>query len=82
MSAYKAYLRENNTLIVRNKTPIIISIYDIYSFYCRFFSAKFTQQKLFLVSKSYFEKYLMEHYSEFLYDNGTLSHEWLDIDLE
>ena len=83
LTAYKDHLRENNTLLgVRNKTPIIISIYDIYSFYCRFFSAKFTQQKLFLVSKSYFEKYLMENYSEFLYDNGTLSHEWLDLEFE
>jgi hypothetical protein len=67
-------------VILRNKTPIIISIYDIYSFYCRFFSSKLSQPKLFLVSKSYFEKYLMEHYSEYVCENGTLSSEWLDIE--
>jgi hypothetical protein len=61
------------------KTPIIISIYDIYLFYCRFYSSKSSQQKLFLVSKSYFEKYLMEKYGEYISENGTLSNDWLDI---
>ena len=61
------------------KTPIIISIYDIYLFYCRFYSSKSPQQKLFLVSKSYFEKYLMEKYGEYISENGTLSNDWLEV---
>ena len=74
---YKNNISE--TFCVR-KTPIIISIYDIYSFYCRFYSSKSSsQQKLFLVSKSYFEKYLMEKYGEYICENGTFSNEWLDI---
>jgi hypothetical protein len=72
-------ISSNEVIQCRNKTPMIISIYDIYSFYCRFFSSKLSQQKLFLVSKSYFEKYLMEKYSEYVCENGTLSNEWLDI---
>lgn len=62
------------------KTPVIISIYDIYVFYCRFYSAKFSQQKLFLVSKSYFERYLMEYYSEYIGENGTLVNDWLYLE--
>ena len=61
------------------KTPVIISIYDIYLFYCRFYSAKYSQQKIFLVSKSYFEKYLMEKYGEYIYENGTMTNDWLDL---
>jgi hypothetical protein len=69
-----------DTFCIR-KTPIIISIYDIYSFYCRFYSSKSSnsQQKIFLVSKSYFEKYLVEKYGEYIYENGTFSNEWMDI---
>ena len=72
-------ISSNEVIQCRNKTPMIISVYDIYSFYCRFFSSKLSQQKLFLVSKSYFEKYLMEKYSEYVCENGTLSNEWLHI---
>jgi hypothetical protein len=69
--------KEKDTYI--RKTPVIISIYDIYLFYCRFYSAKSSQQKLFLVSKSYFEKYLMEKYDEYICENGTMTNEWLDL---
>ena len=71
------------------KTPVIISIYDIYLFYCRFYSnlnsnsnsnnKSTTQQKTFLVSKSYFEKYLMEKYGEYICENGVLINDWLDL---
>jgi hypothetical protein len=75
------------------KTPVIISIYDIYSFYCRFYSAKSSssssssssasssssQSKVLLVSKSYFEKYIMEKYGEYICENGILTNDWLDV---
>ena len=72
---YKTVIEETYCM---RKTPIIISIYDIYAFYCRLYSSKSPQQKLFLVSKTYFEKYLMEKYGEYIFENGTLSNDWLD----
>jgi len=81
LSQYKSNVYD--TYIMR-KTPIIISIYDIYLFYCRFYSnstksSQQHQQKLFLVSKSYFEKYLMEKYGEYICENGILMNDWLDL---
>jgi hypothetical protein len=79
LSQYKSNVYD--TYIMR-KTPIIISIYDIYLFYCRFYSnstkSSSSQQKLFLVSKSYFEKYLMEKYGEYICENGVLINDWLE----
>ena len=72
---YKTVIEETYCM---RKTPIIISIYDIYAFYCRLYSSKSPQQKLFLVSKTYFEKFLMEKYGEYIFENGTLSNDWLD----
>jgi hypothetical protein len=89
LTQYKTNIYD--TYIMR-KTPVIISIYDIYLFYCRFYSnsnsnlnsnsnstKSTSQQKLFLVSKSYFEKYLMEKYGEYICENGVLINDWLDL---
>ena len=86
LTQYKTNIYD--TYIMR-KTPVIISIYDIYLFYCRFYSnlnsnsnsnnKSTTQQKTFLVSKSYFEKYLMEKYGEYICENGVLINDWLDL---
>jgi hypothetical protein len=91
LTQYKSNIYDTYTI---RKTPVIISIYDIYLFYCRFYSnnnssnsnnnssnstKSTSQQKLFLVSKSYFEKYLMEKYGEYICENGVLINDWLDL---
>ena len=78
LTQYKSNIYDIYTI---RKTPVIISIYDIYLFYCRFYSTNSTksQQKLFLVSKSYFEKYLMEKYGEYICENGVLINDWLEL---
>ena len=91
LSQYKSNVYD---IYILRKTPIIISIYDIYLFYCRFYSSSnhsnsnsnstksssaSSQQKLFLVSKSYFEKYLMEKYGEYICENGVLMNDWLEL---
>jgi hypothetical protein len=50
-----------------------IAIYQIYSFYCKKYSA---ENKL-IVSKSYFEKYIYENFSDYIVDVKFLSMEWL-----
>jgi hypothetical protein len=64
----------------RVKTPPLnISIYDAYVFYCRFYSSKTTLNrtvKPFIVSKNYFEKFMLENYSEFIVDSCILLNEW------
>lgn len=67
----------------RVHTPSLISIYDAYEFYCKFYSTPnsststnmnmTTKTKNFLVSKSYFEKFIMENYSDIISENGILS---------
>lgn len=55
-----------------------ISIYDAYSYYCKFKNNSTTNgfPKL-IVNKSYFEKYIFDHYSEYIYDNNWLSEDWV-----
>ena len=55
-----------------------ISIYDAYTFYCRFKNNATNNgfPKL-IVNKSYFEKYIFDHYSEYIYDNSWLNEEWI-----
>jgi hypothetical protein len=45
------------------------SIYDAYSFYCK-------QNNMQNVSKSYFEKYIVDNFNEYIVDSKFLSSEW------
>ncbi len=51
------------------------SVYDVYLYYCKF--ANNTPYKL-VVSKVYFEKYIFEHYTEYISDNKVFSNDWLN----
>ena len=53
-----------------------ISIYDAYSFYCKNHHRKIRCYR-FVVSKSYFEKYVCEYLNTFIYENGFISKQWL-----
>jgi len=53
-----------------------ISIYDAYLFYCKYHSSA-TDRKL-LVSKSYFEKYVFDHYDHYVVDAKFLSSAWYE----
>jgi len=49
-----------------------ISIYDAYTYYCKFFSSGSSL----IVSKTYFEKYIFENFEDYIIDNKFLSYEW------
>jgi hypothetical protein len=52
-----------------NQQSFNYSIYDAYSFYCK-------QQNTINVSKSYFEKYIFDHFPQYVVDGKFLSNEW------
>ena len=60
-----------------SQTPGILSIYDAYLFYCKFYSNP-SKKTPFLVSKTYFEKYMMENFSEYISEDGILEREWME----
>lgn len=49
-----------------------VSIYDAYTYYCKFFSSSNTL----IVSKTYFEKYVFDNLDEYIIDSKFLSYEW------
>jgi hypothetical protein len=51
-----------------------ISIYDAYNYYCKFFS---TINGKLIVSKSYFEKYIIEILCEYIIDSKYISSDWI-----
>lgn len=53
-----------------------ISIYDAYSFYCKYHNRKIRYYR-FVASKSYFEKYVYEHLNSFICENGFISKQWI-----
>jgi len=63
------YERVNSPIDGRN-----ISIYDAYNYYCKFFSN--INGKL-IVSKSYFERYIMEILCEYIIDSKYISSDWI-----
>jgi hypothetical protein len=66
----------NITKNTGNQTPVLLSIYDAYLFYCKFYSSASKKTPL-LVSKTYFDKYMMENYNEYILEDGILSREWM-----
>ena len=60
-----------------------ISIYDAYLYYCKFTTSAskinlndLTSYQKQIVSKSYFEKYIFDNYSEYIMDDKFLTSEW------
>jgi len=60
-----------------------VPIYDMYLYYCKFVSnssninlSELTSYQKQIVSKTYFEKYIYDNYSEFIVDNTFLTPEW------
>jgi hypothetical protein len=51
-----------------------VSIYDAYLYYSNYY--KQTQTGKQIVSKSYFEKYILENYAEYVIDAKLLSYRW------
>lgn len=49
-----------------------VSIYDTYTYYCKFFSSS----NSLIVSKTYFEKYIFDNFDEYIIDGKFLSYEW------
>lgn len=49
------------------------SIYDMYIHYCKYYSGRL------IVSKLYFDKYILEHYAEYVVDLTMLSGQWAAI---
>jgi replication factor C subunit 1 len=74
----KYYTEYNNVSNYERVTSPIdgrnISIYDAYNYYCRFFS---TINGKLIVSKSYFEKYIMEILCEYIIDSKYISSDWI-----
>ena len=62
----------------KNTTPAILSIYDAYLFYCKFYSNPYSKKSPFLVSKAYFDKYMMENYNAYILEDGILQREWIE----
>lgn len=52
-----------------------ISIYDTYTYYCKFFASS----NSLIVSKTYFEKYIFDTFDEYIIDGKFLSYEWYII---
>jgi hypothetical protein len=72
---------ENMKHMIREKTNhesnrANISIYDAYRHYCKYFSTINETPNRLIVSKSYFEKYVFDHLSEFIIDFKFISVEW------
>jgi hypothetical protein len=51
-----------------------VSIYDAYSYYCKYHAVDGPKQ--YNVSKAYFEKYMLEHFEDFLIDSSVLATSW------
>lgn len=52
-----------------------ISIYDAYVWYCKYYSEQ--KHNNMLVSKSYFERYIIEYIGRYVIDNKFISMEWV-----
>ena len=66
MDNYKLHLRDREDMQSQN-----ISIYDAYLFYSNYFKANASHAQI--VSKNYFEKYILDKYTEYVVDEKFLS---------
>ena len=65
-------LAENGEVSALNQS---LTIYDMYVNYCKFYSN--IDNKRLIVSKPYFEKYVLENMAEYVIDSMMVSHNWL-----
>ena len=62
----------------KHTTPAILSIYDAYLFYCKFYSNPNSKKIPFLVSKAYFDKYMLDNYQAYILEDGIIQREWTE----
>jgi len=77
-SAEKMHYHDASGSVEQHNSPYIypsISIYDAYAWYC-IHNAQQRQMKSLLVSKLYFEKYVLETLSPYIIDNKYISMSW------
>ena len=67
-----------NTMFTENSPTLYnnTSIYDIYVEYCKYFSSDQEGRNHLIVSKSYFDKNIIDNYSQYVIDNMMLSYLW------
>jgi hypothetical protein len=65
-------IREKQTTSSRNN----ISIYDAYRYYCKYYTTQKSNVNRLIVSKAYFDKFIMESLSNYIVDSKFLSWEW------
>jgi len=72
--------RPQNTIqneVVSDQESLVqsLTIYDMYVNYCKFYSN--IDNKRLIVSKPYFEKYVLENMAEYVIDSTIISNDWL-----
>ena len=78
---YKRSMRNNHISSsgiteTRTMSPSIhphVNIYDMYSYYCKFMHSN---SQTLIVNKSYFEKFILVAYHEYIIENNRLSNDW------
>ena len=80
LNSLKEILREKHTTTNRASSPSSIydiSIYDTYIYYCKMYSnnRQDKNDKL-IVSKNYFEKYVLENMMDYIVDEKYISMDW------
>ena len=85
LESMKQLLQNNSQMLFsRTLSPGLsqnISIYDTYSYYCKYHSSLNHDNTVSnqIVSKSYFEKYIFENLSNYVVDSKFLSVEWFKL---
>ena len=78
------YVDGRGTIQTRVSSPTIyrnISIYDAYTYYCKYISNQsltpaISSRRRQIVSKAYFEKYIFDNYQEYIIDSNFIAGEW------
>ena len=78
------YVDGHNSVQTRVSSPAIyrnISIYDAYTYYCKYISNQvlnpvISSRRRQIVSKAYFEKYIFDNYQEYIIDSNFIAGEW------
>jgi len=70
----RGQIRRENGSLEKMNTSKHISIYDAYTFYCKYFSCLPNKR---FVNKSYFEKYVFDNLNEYVTDARFIKADWL-----
>ena len=76
LNNYKQFVRDKYYQPSDIQSPSIypnVSLYDVYTYYCKFIQLI---SKKFIVSKMYFEKYVIEISSDYILEDKFLSSSW------